>query len=82
MKIDLTPAMERFVRDRVNAGDYDDAGQMVCEALRLIRRREGRRARKLERLRQSIREGDEALARGDYIVLADDDALDSFFARL
>ena len=82
MNFSLTPALEQFVRDRANSGDYNNASEVVREALRLLKRQDEHQALKLQQLRQAIREGDDALARGDYTDLKDDDAVDSFFAAL
>ena len=80
MNFSLTPALEQFVRDRANSGDYNNASEVVREALRLLKRQDEHQALKLEQLRQAIREGDDALARGDYTDLKDDGAVDSFIA--
>ena len=58
----------------MNSGLTPALGQFV--------RQEEHQALELERLRQVIREGDDALARGDYTDLKDDDAVDSFFAAI
>ncbi len=65
MNFSLTPSLEQFVRDRANSGDYNNASEVVREAIRLLKRAEETRALKMERLRAAIRDGDEALARGD-----------------
>ena len=82
MNFSLTPALEQFVRDRAASGDYNNASEVVREALRLLRRAEEQRALKMERLRAAIREGDEALAQGKYSDLNSDEELDAFFADL
>ena len=82
MNFSLTPTLEQYVRDRMNSGDYNSASELVREALRLHMQHDERQTSELKKLRQAIREGDEAIARGDFIVLKDDDALDSFFAAL
>jgi|TARA_Y100000031_G_C7903420_1_gene240595 antitoxin ParD1/3/4 len=81
MNVNLTPNLELFVRELAASGDYNNASEVVREALRLLRRVEEQRALKLERLRAAIREGDEALERGDYIVLSTDEEMDAFFAE-
>jgi len=48
----------------------------------LLKRTEEQRALKIERLRTSIRAGDEAIASGDMVVLNSDQELDTFFAKL
>ena len=67
---------------RANSGDYNNASEVVREALRLLKRQDEHQALKLEQLRQAIREGDDALARGDYTDLKNDDAVDSLFAGI
>ncbi len=82
MNFSLTPSLEQFVRDRADSGDYNNASEVVREAIRLLRRVEEQRALKMERLRAAIREGDEALARGEFTDLNSDQELDEFFAEL
>ncbi len=82
MNFSLTPNLEQFVRDRAASGDYNNASEVVRDAIRLLKRTEERRALKMERLRAAIREGDEALARGEFTDLDSDQELDEFFAEL
>ena len=82
MNFSLTPSLEQFVRDRAESGDYNNASEVVREAIRLLKRIEERRALKVERLRAAIREGDEALARGEFTDLNSDQELDEFFAEI
>ncbi len=82
MNVSLTPSLEQFVRDRAESGDYNNASEVVREAIRLLKRTEEQRALKMERLRATIREGDEALARGEFTDLNSDQELDAFFAEL
>ncbi len=82
MNFSLTPSLEQFVRDRANSGDYNNASEVVREAIRLLKRAEERRALKMERLRAAIRDGDEALARGDITEVNSDRELDELFAEL
>ena len=82
MNFSLTPSLEQFVRDRAESGDYNNASEVVRDAIRLLKRTEEQRALKMERLRAAIREGDEALARGELTDLNSDQELDAFFAEL
>ena len=82
MNFSLTPNLEQFVRDRVESGDYNNASEVAREAIRLLKRVEERRALKLERLRAAIRDGDEAVARGDFTDLNSDEELDALFAEV
>ncbi len=81
MNFSLTPSLEQFVRDRANSGDYNNASEVVRDAIRLLKRAEERRALKMERLRAAIGDGDEALARGDVTDVNSDRELDEFFAE-
>ncbi|MBT5267499.1 MAG: type II toxin-antitoxin system ParD family antitoxin [Rhodospirillaceae bacterium] len=82
MNFSLTPNLEQYVRDRASSGDYNNASEVVREALRLMKRVEERRSIELERLRNAVREGDEALATGDFVEIVDDETLDRVFAEL
>ena len=82
MNFSLTPSLEQFVRDRANSGDYNNASEVVRDAIRLLKRAEERRALKMEHLRAAIRDGDEALARGDITEVNSDRELDELFAEL
>ncbi len=82
MNFSLTPSLEQFVRERAGSGDYNNASEVVREAIRLLKRAEERRALKMERLRAAIRDGDEAIAAGDVTDVDSDRELDEFFAEL
>ncbi len=82
MNFSLTPSLEQFVRDLAESGDYNNASEVVREAIRLLKRTEERRALKMESLRAAIRDGDEALGRGEFTDLDSDRELDEFFAEL
>ena len=82
MNFSLTPSLEQFVRDRAESGDYNNASEVVREAIRLLKRVEEQRKLKMERLRAMINEGDSALARGDFVDLGSDAELDAFFGDL
>ncbi len=82
MNFSLTPSLEQFVRDRAQSGDYSSASEVVREALRLLKRLEKERALKLERLRTAVREGEEALARGEFTDVDGDEELDALFAEV
>jgi len=82
MNFSLTPNLEQFVRDRAGSGEYNNASEVVREALRLLKRLEEQRALKMERLRAAVRDGDEALARGEFTDLNSNEELDAFFAEI
>ena len=62
------------MRDCAAWSDYNNAGEVVREALRLLRRVEEKRNLETERLKRVIREGDEAIASGKSTVLKSADA--------
>ncbi len=82
MNFNLTPNLEQFVRDLATSGDYNNASEVVREAIRLLKRLEEQRTLKLERLRAAIHDGDEALAQGNFTDLTTDEELNAFFAEL
>ena len=82
MHISLTPELEASIKQKVKSGYYNNASEVVREALRLLKRCEEQRALKLERLRLSVRAGDEAVANGDFVDVNSDEELDALFARL
>lgn len=82
MNLSLTPCLEQLVRDRAASGDDNNASEVVREAIRLLKRVEEELALKTERLRAAIREGDNALEKGDAVEITSDEALDAFFADL
>lgn len=82
MNFSLTPSLEQFVRDQAASGDYNNASEVVREALRLFKRVEEERAAKMAHLRAAIHEGDDAITRGDSTAVASDEALDAFFETL
>ena len=52
MKVSLPPALEDFVSRQVNSGEFGDAGEVVCEALRLLR--EERESKAMEEMRAAF----------------------------
>ncbi len=82
MNVSLTPNLEAYVRERTASGDYNNASEVVREALRLLKQTEEERALRRHRLKQQIAAGDAALARGETVELADDAELDRLFAGL
>jgi antitoxin ParD1/3/4 len=82
MHVSLTPKLEEMVREKVEAGLYNNASEVVREALRLMQDCDELRRLKLERLRQALAAGEADIAAGRVTELADDDELQDFFARL
>jgi antitoxin ParD1/3/4 len=57
LNINLTPRLEKLVRQKVESGRYNSASEVVREALRLMEEQNELHALQLERLRRDIREG-------------------------
>jgi len=57
LNINLTPQLERLVRQKVSSGRYNSASEVVREALRLMEEQHELRALQLQRLRRDIRQG-------------------------
>lgn len=72
MNVNLTPELERLVRDKVASGLYNNQSEVVREALRLLADQDQVRKAHLERLRSAL---DEGLAQADRGELLDGDAV-------
>lgn len=57
MHVSLTPQLEEMVRRNVDSGLYKLASDVVREALRLLRERDGLKVMRLEELRKQIHKG-------------------------
>lgn len=57
LNINLTPQLEKLVRQKVDSGRYNSASEVVREALRLMETQNELHALQLERLRSDIRQG-------------------------
>jgi len=82
MHVSLTPKLERLVRERVESGLYNNASEVVREALRQMQETDELRRLKLKRLREELAKGEADVAAGRLTALAGDDELAGFFARL
>ena len=82
MNFSLTPQLEHFVRECANTGEYNNASEVVREALRLFMRTEEERKLKLAGLRQSIKLGDEALEKGELTEINSVKEMDKFFEEI
>lgn len=60
MNVSLTPQLEAMVRQKVESGMYNNASEVVREALRLMDARD-----RLDRLRAAIAHAEEQVARGE-----------------
>ena len=65
MNVNLTPELERAVREKVDSGLYNSASEVVREALRLMKERDALQQIRLEELRKEIRAGIAQADRGE-----------------
>ena len=82
MNFSLTPQLEIFVRELAASGEYNNASEVVREALREFKRSEEMHALKLKQLRAAISEGERAIEQGDSHIFNSEQELDDFFATL
>lgn len=82
MHVSLTPKLEELVREKVESGLYNNASEVIREALRLMQEHDEIRRLKLERLRDELTKGEADLAAGRSTVLDEDQEIEAFFARL
>ena len=57
MNISLTPALEKFVQDKVASGLYNSVSEVIREALRLLISQESVSKERLVMLNQDIKQG-------------------------
>jgi len=79
--ISLTPEEDAFIDEMLKAGEYRNASEAMCDAIRALQQRRAQEALKLEKLRLAIEEGVAALDRGDYTEVEDED-LDAYLDGL
>ena len=60
MNVSLTPKLEDFVKAKVKTGDYNNASEVIREAVRLLKERDAGRKIELAALRRSIRDGEKS----------------------
>jgi len=82
MNFSLTPQLEHFVREYANTGNYNNASEVVREALRLFIRTEEERQLKLVSLRQAIKLGDDEIKKGNFTEINSVKEMDKFFEEL
>ena len=83
MHVSLTPELESRVKAKVETGLYNNASEVIREALRFMDTHEDWiHEIKLARLREQLKAGAEQLDRGDGIVIESKAALDALFDDL
>lgn len=77
--VSLTDMLDAYVEDRVLSGAFQNASEVVRDALRLHKARSEDEARKEERFRRLVQEGIDDFEAGRYEVVTD---LDAWFDAL
>jgi antitoxin ParD1/3/4 len=75
MHVSLTPKLESYVKAKVRSGLYNNASEVVREALRTMQEQEGVRRLKIEQLRAALVEGERSGSAAPF-------EMDSFIADL
>lgn len=65
MHVSLTERLADYVREKVNSGRYNNASEVVREALRLLEQQDELHQIKIDRLREAIHQGDRQAAQGE-----------------
>ena len=81
MKIDLTPALEEMVRNKVASGRYLDESEVVRDALRALERQDIGDTEKRENLLRAINEGYADVEAGRTVELHSVQDIDAYFDR-
>ena len=66
MHISLTDKLETMVKAKVQSGDYNNASEVIREALRLMRERDEERQARYNALKNEILLGVEAAENGNF----------------
>ena len=75
MHVSLTDRLAAYVREKVESGRYNNASEVVREALRLLEQNDEIRQLKLDRLREAIFLGDRQVASGELSSRSIDDII-------
>jgi putative addiction module CopG family antidote len=81
MNVVLPPALKKFVEQQVKSGRHKDASEVVCDALRLMKR-DAIYQVKLKRLRKALAKGEADIAAGRHTILKTDEDIDAYFKNL
>ncbi|MCB1805588.1 MAG: type II toxin-antitoxin system ParD family antitoxin [Candidatus Competibacteraceae bacterium] len=83
MHISLTPELESRVKAKVETGLYNNASEVIREALRFMETHEDWiHEIKLTRLREQLKVGVDQLERGEGIAIESKSALDTLFGDI
>jgi antitoxin ParD1/3/4 len=79
MHISLTPELEAIIKEKVTSGLYNNAGEVIREALRFMKTNEELiNQMKLDHLRSKLAEGERDLIEDRYTELKSEELSDHF----
>lgn len=67
MNVNLTPELEKLIREKVDSGLYNNQSEVVRESLRLLADQDRLREAHLEKLRTALAIGLEQADRGEFL---------------
>ena len=90
MHVNLTPKLDEFVLDKVKSGRYNNASEVVRDALRRMQDEEARQSRaisnltpeEIEDIRASVQQGFEEIRRGEGTDYEGEEGLKRFLGRV
>lgn len=82
MNVSLTPKLEKLVAECVKSGEYNNASEVVRQALRLLQAEQELHKAKLKRLKAELAKGEADIRSGRYTEIASEAELKSFFKAL
>ncbi len=71
--VSLTDHFDEFVEESIASGRYHNASEVMRDALRLLEQRTQEEALKLEKLREAVKAGFDAVDQGHYEDVAPED---------
>tara|TARA_B100001146_G_C16166781_1_gene428228 strand:+ start:374 stop:631 length:258 start_codon:yes stop_codon:yes gene_type:complete len=83
MHVSLTPELEAIVKHKVESGLYNNASEVVREALRFMEMNNDLVFQmKLDRLRSHLAEGEQQIEEGQGVILKSKEDMREFFSGL
>jgi antitoxin ParD1/3/4 len=83
MNLSLTPELEKLIKAKVKTGLYNNASEVVREALRFMETNHDLvHHMKLNQLRAELAAGEVEIARGEGIEFENADAIRNYFATI
>lgn len=79
--VNLTEHFDEFIADRIAAGRFANASEVVREGLHLLEQREREEEAKIEWLRGAVKEGFDELDRGEGIKFESMDELEAYIRQ-